>query len=232
MVWLVMLVFLVALAALIWFAPRSRAGSGLVVTPAELDAVKNAAHEDAAALGDAMLELDVVLSGQRLTKALRKDYQVAFDSLQTALQTVPTVTKPDQLRRVAEHLVGGGYAITCVRARVDHQRIPKQRTPCFFNPQHGPSVTTVPWAPEGGTSRDVPACASDAERVTAGAEAELRQVLVDDQRIPYWQSGAAFAPWIAGYFEAFGSMDRLFEGTPAGGLLSGPPSGGSRRRSR
>ena len=70
------------------------------------------------------------------------------------------------------------------------------------------------------------------ERVAAGVEPDVRQVLVDEKRVSYWQAGAAFAPWIAGYFEAFGSIGTLFEGTPAGGVLSGPPSGGSRRRSR
>ncbi|HEY8790585.1 MAG TPA: hypothetical protein VIM10_15845, partial [Actinopolymorphaceae bacterium] len=81
--------------------------------------------------------------------------------------------------------------------------LPTRRPPCFFNPNHGPSTTNVSWAPVGGTPRDVPACAADAERVAAGAEPDSRQVMVGSRRVPYWQAGPAYQPMMAGYFGGF-----------------------------
>ena len=62
--------------------------------------------------------------------------------------------------------------------------------------------------PPGGATREVPACALDAERVRAGAEPDTRQVMVGTQRVPYWQGGRAYRPYAAGYFGGFGA-DRL-----------------------
>ena len=41
----------------------------------------------------------------------------------------------------------------------------------------------------------MPACAADAERVRAGAEPDIRKVLVGARRRPYWEAGPAYGPW-------------------------------------
>ena len=61
----------------------------------------------------------------------------------------------------------------------------------------------------------MPACALDAERVRAGADPDVRQVMVGAQRMPYWQGGPAYAPYAAGYFG--GGMSLLFAGLLIGG---------------
>jgi hypothetical protein len=66
--------------------------------------------------------------------------------------------------------------------------------------------------PPGGTQRDVPACALDAERVEAGADPDIRQVMVGSRRVPYWQGGRAYQPYAAGYFGTFGPMEWMFMG--------------------
>jgi hypothetical protein len=104
-----------------------------------------------------------------------------------------------------------------VRARVAGEPLPTRRPPCFFDPRHGLSVVDVTWAPPGGTPRDVPACALDAERVRAGAEPDVRKVMVGSQRVPYWQGGRVYAPYAAGYFGGFGPMDWMFMGLMFGG---------------
>jgi len=108
--------------------------------------------------------------------------------------------------------------MACVRARVAGEPLPTRRPPCFFDPRHGLSVTDVSWTPAGGTPRDVPACALDAERVRAGAEPDVRKVMVGAQRVPYWQGGRAYQPYAAGYFGRFGVMDMMFMGMMFGGL--------------
>jgi hypothetical protein len=79
-------------------------------------------------------------------------------------------------------------------------------------------VTDVPYAPPGGAMRDVPACALDAERVRAGADPDIRQVMVGAQRVPYWQGGRAYQPYAAGYFGRTGMMDMMFMGMMFGGF--------------
>ena len=105
-----------------------------------------------------------------------------------------------------------------MRARVAGEPLPTRRPPCFFDPRHGLSVTDVDYAPPGGMTRPVPACALDAERVTAGADPDVRQVMVGAQRMPYWQGGPAYAPYAAGYFGGFAPMNMLFAGMLIGGM--------------
>jgi hypothetical protein len=111
--------------------------------------------------------------------------------------------------------------MACVKARVAGQPLPQRRPPCFFDPRHGLSVEDVPYAPVGGAERRVPACALDAERVKAGAEPDVRQVMVGTRRVPYWQGGRAYQPYAAGYFGAFGPLDWIFMGFMFEGLGDG-----------
>ena len=130
------------------------------------------------------------------------------------------MTAPDDIRHVTGILDDGRYAIACVRARVAGEPLPTRRPPCFFDPRHGLSVTDVDYAPAGGATRSVPACALDAERVGAGADPDVRQVMVGSRRVPYWQGGPAYAPYAAGYFAAGAGMSLMF-----GGLLIGSMGG-------
>ena len=81
----------------------------------------------------------------------------------------------------------------------------------------------MPYLPPDGTERDVPACALDAERVRAGADPDVRKVMVGAQRVPYWQGGRAYEPYAMGYFGAFGPMTWMF----MGGMMFGGFDGGS-----
>ena len=111
------------------------------------------------------------------------------------------------------------------------QPLPTRRPPCFFDPRHGLSVEDVPYAPPGGAQRDVPACALDAERVHAGAEPDIRKVMVGNRRVPYFQGGRAYQPYAAGYFGGFGPMDLMFMGMLFGGGFDGIGDGiGAHRR--
>ena len=67
----------------------------------------------------------------------------------------------------------------------------------------------------------MPACALDVERVRAGAEPDIRKVMVGAQRVPYWQGGKAYQPYAAGYYGAFGPMQWMFMGMLFSGGLNG-----------
>jgi type II secretory pathway pseudopilin PulG len=185
----------------------------------QLAAVKRAADEDVTAFGEELQQLGNDLAGHDLDSGAQADYKRALDAYEDAKESVAAVRDPEEVRHVTEILEDGRYAMVCVQARVEGKPLPERRAPCFFNPQHGPSVTDVPWAPAGGVERDVPACALDAERVNAGADPDSRQVLVGSRRMPYWQAGPGFAPWTAGYFGAFNILPALLVGTLIGGVM-------------
>ena len=185
---------------------------------AELEPVKKLAFEDITALGVELQELDLELAGHDLDAGQRADYQRALDAYESAKTAGDAISEPDHIKHVTEILEDGRYAIACVRARVAREPLPTRRPPCFFDPRHGLSVVDVAYAPPGGTQRDVPACALDAERVRAGAEPDSRMVMVGSQRVPYWQGGRAYQPYARGYFGAFGPMDWMFMGLMFGGF--------------
>jgi hypothetical protein len=188
---------------------------------AELEPVRRLAFEDVTALGEELQSLDNDLAGSELDTGANADYQRALDAYESAKTAADTITEPEQVRHVTEILEDGRYAMACVRARVAGEGLPTRRPPCFFDPRHGLSVEDVPYTPPGGTRRDVPACALDAERVKVGAEPDIRQVMVGSRRVPYWQGGRAYQPYAAGYFGTFGPMDWMFMGLLFGGGFDG-----------
>ncbi|WP_433166323.1 hypothetical protein [Kribbella sp. CA-247076] len=192
------------------------------ITAAELESVKRTADEDITRFGEELQDLDLDMVGKDLGDGARQDYQRALDAYESAKEAVGNVTQADEIKHVIEILEDGRYAAACVRARVNGEPLPQRRPSCFFNPQHGPSVEDVTWAPPGGAPREVPACAADAERVRAGAEPDVRKVMVGPQRVPYWEAGPAYSPYAQGMFGALGGvMTGMFLGTMLGGMFAG-----------
>ncbi len=209
---LVFLLLLAAGVAAVVMVLKANQRKSLARKEAELEPVKKLAFEDITALGVNLQDLDLEMAGRELDAGANADYQRALDSYEAAKFAGDRITKPEDIRHITEILEDGRYAMACVRARVEGRPLPARRPPCFFDPRHGLSVTDVSYAPPGGTRRDVPACALDAERVRAGAEPDVRLVMVGSRRVPYWQGGPAYQPYAMGYFGAFGPMDWMFMG--------------------
>jgi hypothetical protein len=216
-----LLVVLAIGALVVWLVVRSNQRKALARKAAELEPVKKLAFEDVTALGEELQELDLDLAGRQLDEGERADYQRALDAYEGAKTAADRMAQPDDVRHVTEILEDGRYAMACVRARVAGEPLPARRPLCFFDPRHGLSVADVPYAPMGGTQRDVPACALDAERVRAGAEPDIRKVMVGSRRLPYWQGGPAYQPYARGYFGGFGPLDWIFMGFMFEGLGDG-----------
>ncbi|QCX28033.1 hypothetical protein [Nocardioides jishulii] len=219
-----LLVLLVIVAAAVggatYFASRSSERAA-ARAEAELAPVRTLVEEDVTALGVELQGLDADVAAHSLDAGATADYQRALDAYEAAKVAAGRLSSPDEVRHVTEILEDGRYAMACVRARVDGEPLPTRRPPCFFDPRHGLSVAEVTWAPPGGASRDVPACALDAERVRAGAEPDVRQVMVGPQRVPYWQGGRAYEPYAAGYYGAFAPMQWMFMGALFSGGFGG-----------
>jgi len=216
--------FLVVLAvgALVtWLVVRNNQRKAVARQAAELEPVKKLAFEDVTALGEELQGLDLELTGRVLDEGERADYQRALDAYEAAKTVADQMARADDVRHVTEILEDGRYAMACVRARVAALPLPVRRPPCFFDPRHGTSVEDVAYVPPGGTQRDVPACALDAQRVRAGAEPDIRKVMVGSRRVPYWQGGRAYQPYARGYFGGFGPLDWIFMGFMFEGLGDG-----------
>jgi hypothetical protein len=175
----------------------------------DLEAVRRVTDEDVTRFGEELQRLDTDLLAEPLDEAARQDYQRALDSYESAKASLERVRSPEEIRHVTEALEDGRYAAACVRARVSGQPLPVRRPPCFFNPAHGPSTTDIEWAPPGGQPRKVPVCAADADRVTQGAEPDVRTVPQGVGRVPYWQAGPAYSPWASGYFGGYATSGLL-----------------------
>jgi hypothetical protein len=223
MEWVVVLVVLVIVVVVIRSANQRQLHKHAQVHKQfeQITAVKQATEEDITALGADLQTLDSEVAGVELDEGARADYQRALDAYEAAKQSLAAVTAASEIGNVTTILHEGRYAIACVRARVAGQPLPTRRPPCFFDPRHGLSVRDVTWTPDGGSPREVPACALDAERVDAGADPDSRKVMLGAQRVPYWQAGPSFGAWTAGYFGGFGALNALFVGTMMGGVLSG-----------
>ncbi|HET6167703.1 MAG TPA: hypothetical protein VFE07_12815 [Marmoricola sp.] len=208
-------------AVVVWLVVRNNKRKELARKAAELEPVKKLAFEDVTALGEQLQAFDLELAGRELDDGGRADYQRALDSYESAKTAADAMTRPDDVTHVTEILEDGRYAIACVRARVSGEPLPTKRPPCFFDPRHGLSVQDVPYTPPGGTERDVPACALDVERVKAGADPDIRKVMVGSRRVPYWEGGPAYRPYAMGYFGGFGPLDWIFMGFMFEGLGDG-----------
>ncbi|MDP9398942.1 MAG: hypothetical protein M3P96_14505 [Actinomycetota bacterium] len=191
---------------------------------AQIAQIKRAAEEDVIRFGEDLtsldLEVQLAAAGRKLDEAGRQDYRRALDEYEAAKAALEAVHRPEDVRAVTQALEDGRYALACVQARLEGRPLPTRRPPCFFNPQHGPSVDDVEWSPPRGALRKVPVCAADAERVRVGAEPDSRKVLVDGQRRPYWEGGPGYGSYAQGYFSPF-AMSGLLPGILMGAVLTG-----------
>jgi hypothetical protein len=192
---------------------------------AEFAEVKDNARDDLVALGDDIraLELDMELPGA--SPEAKADYETAVSAYGRADQSWRLAQRPEDLEPAGSALEEGRWAMQSARARLEGRRPPERRSPCFFDPRHGPSDREVEWAPDGGAPRMVPACEADAQRVERGEDPEAREVTVGGQRMPYWAAGPAYAPFMGGFFGA-GIFPGLMMGTMLGSMWDTPDFGG------
>jgi len=163
----------------------------------ELQHVRLMAEEDAIVFGE---ELTRFGDAHELDADARHDYQTALDAYESAKRLVDKLKTVESISAVIDTLTAGRYALACARARVDGLPLPERRTPCFFNPQHGPATGDVVWTPRSGPTRKVPACAQDAARVKAGEDPPVRMVRYGEQQVPAWEAGAPTEPYRIGFF--------------------------------
>jgi hypothetical protein len=184
-------------------AERERAG---------LEKVSKVVDEDITAFGEELDRLDFKPDDPSADDPMRGDYSHALDSYERAKGRMASARGPEDVKPVTESLEDGRFSLATLEARRNREPLPERRPPCFFDPRHGPSVGDVPWAPPGGATRDVPACAADTALVKDGRLPRSRTVDTDSGPQPYWNAGSMYGPYAGGYFGG-GLLPGLLIGT-------------------
>lgn len=155
---------------------------------AALALAREIAFEDVTAFGEDLTKLDSEIVGKQLDEGATAEYRSALDAYEAAKIAGESLTKPDDVQVLTGIIEDGRYIIASVRAMVAGEPLPTRRGRCFFDPRHGPSVADVRYTPEDGVERQVPACASDLERIKSPAD--------PDRKIPvggtYWEDGQSY----------------------------------------
>ena len=156
----------------------------------ELDAVRRLVDEDVIVFGEQLGRLDARVGRAQLDAEVHADYQRALDAYESAQRAARRIEHAIDGSHVSDILTDGRHALACVQARTEGLPLPALRAPCFFNPQHGPSMQDVEWTPPGGTPRVIAICAADARRLAAGEEPLVRMVRIGDRWVPWHLAGS------------------------------------------
>ncbi|OII67127.1 hypothetical protein [Streptomyces sp. CC77] len=187
--------------------------------------LRTVVDEDITAFGEELDRLDFHPGDPSADDAMRADYEHALDAYDRSKSLMAQARHPHDVRDVTESLADGRHALAVLAARREGRPLPERRAPCFFDPRHGPSVTSLQWTPSGGTPREVPVCAADESRLKAGESPDARTVDTPQGPRPYWEAGPAYGPWAAGYYTG-GILPGLLVGTMLGSMLSTPAYAG------
>ena len=152
----------------------------------ELRQARKLIEEDVTVFGEQLTDLHVETLTTELDPAMREDYQRALDLYERSKTELHDAREIGSVTAIDKVLDEGRFHLACVLARRDGDPLPERREPCFFNPQHGPSVQDVAWTPPGGVEREVPVCRSDLRRITGGEDPEIRLVRVGDRYVPWY----------------------------------------------
>lgn len=164
-------------------------------------AIKRCLNEDVAALDADLRQLEYDLGGRYHYPEVRRDYDRVVSSIESARRSIAELDDLEGAYPITETLAEGRYALACVRARIADEPLPERRMPCFFNPQHGPSVAEVPWTSYRDMEVQVPACGADADRIAAGEKPDSRKVWTGWRKVPYWAASPPPFLWYStGYF--------------------------------
>lgn len=145
--------------------------------------------EDVTVLGEQVAELHVDTLGDDLDPTAADHYRRALEHYDQAKSLLAASETDDDVVAIEQVVADARYHRAAVIAVIAGEPLPERREPCFFHPQHGPSMQDVEWTPPGGTLRTIPICAADARRLAAGEEPLVRMVRIGDRWVPWHRAG-------------------------------------------
>lgn len=170
------------------------------VLPGSLEPSRLAAADDIAKLKAALDGLDEQVADQPFDEGMQDLYQQALTEYDRARRGLPLASSAADLAAVTTSLGKAHESVAGVRAALDGKPLISPRPPCFFDPAHGPSVTSVAWGGADQRIRHLPSCQECARRVLNGGVPEIRTV--PRTVLPYWRADS-LGPWASGYFTSW-----------------------------
>ena len=146
--------------------------------------------EDVTVLGEQVAELHVDTLADDLDPTARDHYRRAIEGYDQANHLLAASETVEEVVAIEQVVAGARYHRAAVIALRDGEPLPERRQPCFYNPQHGPSMQDVAWTPPGGTPRTIAVCAADAHALSAGDEPLVRLVRIGDRWVPWHLAGS------------------------------------------
>lgn len=146
--------------------------------------------EDITVLGEQVAELHVDTLADDLDPTASDHYRRALENYDQAKQLLTASETVEDVIAIEQVVADARWHRAAVLAVIAGDPLPERREPCFFNPQHGPSMQDVEWTPPGGTARTIGVCAADARNLAAGDEPLVRMVRVGDRWVPWHQAGS------------------------------------------
>ena len=154
--------------------------------------------EDVTVLGEQVAALHLDTLADDLDADAHDHYRRALENYDQAKALLAASETVEDVLAVEQVVADARYHRAAVIAVIAGEPLPERREPCFFNPQHGPSMSDVSWTPPGGTPRSIPVCAADARALAAGDEPLVRMVRVGDRWVPWHQAGSIIGAIDAG----------------------------------
>jgi hypothetical protein len=145
--------------------------------------------EDVTVLGEQVAGLHLDTLADDLDAEAHDHYRRALENYDRAKQLLAASATVEDVSAIEQVVADARYHRAAVIALIAGDQLPERREPCFFNPQHGPSMREVEWAPPGGVARSIPVCAADARALAAGDEPLVRMVRVGDRWVPWHRAG-------------------------------------------
>jgi len=146
--------------------------------------------EDVTVLGEQVAGLHVDTLADPLGHEAADHYRRALEHYDQAKALLAASETAEDVVAIEQVVADARYHRAAVLAIRDGEPVPQRREPCFFNPQHGPSMQDVEWTPPSGTPRVIAICAADARRLAAGEEPLVRMVRVGDRWVPWHLAGS------------------------------------------
>lgn len=146
--------------------------------------------EDITVLGEQVAELHVDTLADDLDPTASDHYRRALENYDQAKRLLTASETVEDVIAIEQVVADARWHRAAVLAVIAGDPLPERREPCFFNPQHGPSMQDVEWTPPGGTARTIGVCAADARNLAAGDEPLVRMVRVGDRWVPWHHAGS------------------------------------------
>ncbi|MBL0748664.1 hypothetical protein [Nocardioides baculatus] len=172
------------------FGGRRRRREEALVAKDRWRTARKLMDEDVTVLGEQLAELHVDTLADDLGHEAADHYRRALAHYDQAKDLLAASATAEDVVAVEQVVADARFHRATVLAIRDGEPLPQRREPCFFNPQHGPSMQDVEWTPPGGTPRTIAICAADARRLAAGEEPLVRMVRIGDRWVPWHLAGS------------------------------------------